>query len=237
MTTVIVGSNNPSLYSMTDRVVRPDRIIPIQEVMKIAENDPIWSARGKAIQSYAVLEQSLSRALALLGGMTLEIAATIFYKITSTGSRNAILEKLIHKKHGQKFNLFWNSYFRELRTIDIKRHEIVHWLSATNAAFNDQHMLLVGVMLVPPTYWGADPTLPRLLTGDLTAFSEKCDVFSRLCVMFTGATDEEGDRPDPAIFAPWLEIFQQPLVYPLPMDHPINQMPVTPETQPQSPRG
>jgi hypothetical protein len=46
--------------------------------------------------------------------MKRENATTIFYKITNTGSRSKILERLLRRKFGTTYNLFWNSYFKEL---------------------------------------------------------------------------------------------------------------------------
>ena len=59
--------------------------------------------------------------------MKLDVAQIIFVKITSADSRNKILAKLFKKKFGIDFNLFRNSLFDQLRSMDIERNEIVHW--------------------------------------------------------------------------------------------------------------
>ena len=56
-----------------------------------------------------------------------EVAGVIFFKISSTAVRIAIMEKLIHDRHGPRYNLFWNAFLKQLRQIDTKRNEIVHW--------------------------------------------------------------------------------------------------------------
>lgn len=205
ISTFLIGNPNVESYSVTDGIVRPDGIIPLEEVMKMTEHDPIWTARGKAIQAYAMLEQAMCRTLSSLSGMTFEAAATIFYKITSAGSRNAIIEKLMHKKFDSKFNLFWRPLLKEMRRIDGKRNEIVHWLSVANAALDQDSILIVGVCLVPPTFnenkTGAHP---RLTVKNLNHFSSECDVFSRLCSTFNFATRADAD---PIESGPWLEIF------------------------------
>jgi hypothetical protein len=144
ISTLLLGSTNPDHYSMTDGVVRSDKNIPLQVALDMAEQDPIWGHRGRAIQSYAILEQALSGALAEFGGMTRENATTIFYKITNTGSRSKILQKLLRRKFGTTYNLFWNVYFKELTRIDLRRSEIVHWLSAMNVALNTHNMIDYG---------------------------------------------------------------------------------------------
>jgi hypothetical protein len=205
-------------YSMTDGIVRRDRNIPLDDALKLAQQHPIWANRGKAIQSYAILEQSLSRALADLGDMARETAATIFYKITNTDSRRNILEKLLHKKYGTRFNAFWNAYLKELRYIDLKRNAIVHWLSVMYVALNTDNVMIIGIELIPPSYTGGEPS-EHITSDDLTAFAQKCDVFGRLCGMFVSATSDKL-MPD-EIRSSWLEICQQPLVYPLPVGHPL----------------
>lgn len=216
---------------MTDGVVRPDKNIQLQVALEMADQDPIWAHRGRAIQSYAILEQALSSALAEFGGMPRENATTIFYKITNTGSRSKILERLLRRKFGATYNLFWNAYFKELRQIDLRRNEIVHWLSAMNVALNTSDMMLMGVTLIAPDSLGRQSPPQQLTSKDLIAFADKCEVFSRLCNMFLGvvANHITGDAAKP-----WLDIFQKPLVYPLPATHPLlAQTPPAPETPPQ----
>lgn len=202
---------------MCDGIVHADKNLPLEDAMDLCERDPIWAERGKAIQGYAILEQSACSLLSDLGGMSSEVAATVFFKISSASSRSSILEKLLHAKHGSRFNPFWNSYVKELRTIDNKRNEIVHWLSAASVALNDQDMMIVGVTLIPPSsLHRKEEASPYLTSRDLKAFAEKCDVLARACNMFIHANKPDTDAAEAD---PWLKIFQQPLVYPLPAGH------------------
>lgn len=233
VSTFLIGGTDPMLYSLTDGKVRPDKKIDLGDAIKLTEQDPIWAARGKAIQSYAILEQALSWLLADLSDMSRENAATVFYKITNSDARNKILEKLVHKKHGRKYNLFWNAYFKELLKIDRKRNEIVHWLSAMNAAMNTHDMMIIGVALIHPTSIIGHSAPPTQITShDLVEFAIKCDIFARLCIMFRLATSHKEFGEDAR--RTWLDIFQQQLVYPLPANHPLlGQNPPMPETRPQ----
>jgi hypothetical protein len=235
ISTFLVGSEDSKLYSITDGIVRLDKNIPLDDALKLGEQDPIWVNRGKAIQSYAMLEQSLCLLLAGLAAVDLETAGTIFYKITNTGSRSGILERLLQKKHGTKFNPFWNAYFKELRQIDLKRNAIVHWLSAMNTAINTQDMMIVGITLIPPGSIHSGGPPEHLTSKDLIAFTNKCGVFARLCTIFDGVTSDR--IPDDDTKKTWLEIFQRSLVYPLPADHLLNQTPAKPDTPPQSSPG
>jgi hypothetical protein len=108
VSTFLIGATEPRLYSMTDGVSRESPNVPLEDVIKWARYDPIWAARGEAIQGYASVESGLSNLLRALTGMAHEAALTIFYKITNTNARNSILEKLLHQKCGAKFNVFWN---------------------------------------------------------------------------------------------------------------------------------
>jgi hypothetical protein len=230
ISTFLINSPNPEHYSITDGIVRSDRNMPLDAALKLAENDPIWTNRGQAIQSYAILEQSLCHALAQLGDMNSDTSLTIFYKITNTSSRDSILERLLHKKHGARFNLFWNAYFKQLRQINLRRNELVHWLSAMNVGFNEQNIMMVGITLIHPASLEDKAPSNQLTSKDLIAFSEKCEIFARLCNMFCMATS---DKVDEDTKKTWLEIFQQPLVYPLAVDHPLSQRPATPDSPPQ----
>jgi hypothetical protein len=226
-------SNNPdeTLYTTSKRIVRPPGLIPLDEASKLAELDPIWAERGKAIQSYALLEQSLCSLMEHLGDIPESVAPIIFYKITSTGVRKAIIEKLLHRKHGSKFNLFWNQYLESLRPIDIKRNQIVHWLSVSNVKVDSESTLHSGVMLVPPNFHAASEDGPHLTTKDLKAFSKKCSDFADLATIFW----KINTRPyEFTSTESWMKIFQQPLIYPLPEDHLLFQTRATPQTQPLS---
>jgi hypothetical protein len=231
ISTFLIGSPNPAYYSLTDGIVRPDKRIDLGDALKLAEQDPIWANRGKAIQSYAMLEQSLSFLLADLGGMSRETAWTIFYRISNTDSRSKILQKLLRKKHESLFNLFWNAYFTQLKQINIKRNEIVHWLCAMNAAINTRDMMIVGITLIHPSSLGDKAPHTQITSNELIDFATKCDVFARLCTMFVGVTSNQLTEDEAK---PWLDIFQQPLVYPLPADHPLNQTTAIPDNPPQS---
>ena len=61
--------------------------------------------------------------------------------------------------------------------------------------------------------------------GDLTTFRAHCDIVSRSLVMFVAFL--KGELPV-EVRDTWREIFQQPLVYQLPPDHPLYRKPIEP---------
>jgi hypothetical protein len=62
-------------------------IISLDDAQQLAARDEFWAIRGKAIQSYANLEQSLARLFSALAGTTQKIGGTIFFRISSADTR------------------------------------------------------------------------------------------------------------------------------------------------------
>ncbi|MBV9570564.1 MAG: hypothetical protein JO056_04905 [Alphaproteobacteria bacterium] len=197
-------------------------------VNKLFAIDPFWGNRGKAIDAYAGLEQSLCDLMRTAGEMPRRVAGTIFFKITNSGARNGILEKLIHQRCGSTYNPFWNCYFRQLPPMDIERNKVVHWASRTNVIIDEHHLMWVGTSLVPPTY-ATEITEEAVTYMGLVAFAKKCGVFAALCDMFSWVMFDK-EHPWTESADAWRDIFQQPLVYPLPADHLLFRTPPKPST-------
>ncbi len=134
------------------------------------------------IQSYANLEQSLCLLFVHLTGMPLEIAAIIFFKIVNAATLFSILEKLLRKKHGATYSLFWNSFLGILRAqVTPLRNQIVHW----NAVDFAQDMTGSEMVLMPPTFYLPSVDGPQRITvADMSEFRNKCYFLSHLCDMF-----------------------------------------------------
>jgi hypothetical protein len=113
-------------------------IIKLEDAMKLASADEFWAIRGKAIQSYASLEQSMALLFSVVAGTDRETANIIFFKITSADSRNKIIEKLFRKKCKDDYNLFRNSLLKHLRPIDIERNEVVHCNVVNHVGADDE---------------------------------------------------------------------------------------------------
>jgi hypothetical protein len=159
-----------------------------------------------------------------------DVAGIIFFKIINVGTLYGILEKLLKKKHGATYSLFFNSFLKILRNeISAKRNEIVHW-NVTHFVNEDGHEL----RLMPPNMWEYGPNSPpEITTEKLIEFIDKCVFFGRLCNMFTVViTPEMLANVDAASQRTWRDIFLQPVVYPPPLGHPLNPKPPAPEIQP-----
>jgi hypothetical protein len=71
-------------------------------------SDLIHVLRGRAINEYANVEQSLCRLFGTLLGTDLQLGAIVFYRITNTHSRNQILDDLLAEKHGLTYESYWS---------------------------------------------------------------------------------------------------------------------------------
>ena len=86
----------------------PDEQTPtphLEKLFREVAEDEFWAIRGKTINGYADLEQSLCQLFAFLGGIERDIVGIIFFKITSH-QRNSILDRLFKKKFGDQYSLF-----------------------------------------------------------------------------------------------------------------------------------
>jgi hypothetical protein len=192
------------------------------EVLRAALSNPMWAIRGRAIQEYATLEQSLFRLFVFLTSTEPRIAGVVFFKQTSSQARNAIFDKLIRTKFGSEYALFWNSYLSHLRPIDTRRNEIVHWNTIITMALDEKGGQVNTPMLGSPNFWAYEENTPFIKTDDLMGFIIKCNIYARLCTMFYATVAELLDQERRQ---PWLDIFRQPIVYPLPADHPLCKTP------------
>lgn len=195
--------------------------IDLADAFRIAAEDGFWAVRGKAVQSYASLEQSLCQLFALLAGTTDEVASIIFFKIPA-GARNRILEKLFHRKFPNDFALFRNSLIKLLQPLDNERNEIVHWNVITNVIGDDQGRATVSVSLRPPGFVHNVTNAPEKDTFSLLKFMEKCGFFARLLNMFRFVMTTDSDHFSQEDKSQWLAIFAQPIVYPPPAGHPLS---------------
>jgi hypothetical protein len=182
--------------------------------------------RGKAIDAYAKLDSSLFILFVMLGEIRWDIAGVIYHNIIDTRTRGRILSKLMRKKYKDQYRIFWRSLERGVARITEARNKIVHHV--------------VGHMQNPVTKQFA----PVLIYGDVSnfnikdqppidisqieAFVKECDFYHRLINMFyTSLTPTIDSVWDEATRQSWREIFQQPIVYPPPNNHPLFQNSVT----------
>lgn len=193
--------------------------INLGEALRVAAEDQFWGIRGRAVQSYASLEQSLCRLFAKLSGTTDDVAGTIFFPIGGH-VRSRITERLVKRGPYDQYALFFKSLLKELRTIDGERNEIVHWNVINHVSGDADGGASVNVSLRPPDFMNNFRDRPEKDSQSLLKFMEKCGFFARLINIFLAAT--AGGQIAEADREPWLSIFQQTIVYPPPAGHPLS---------------
>jgi hypothetical protein len=115
------------------------------------------ATRLKAINSYASLEFVLSLVLAALLRIDHALASIVFFRVTNTRSRYAIIFDLLRKRYGSQFTPFWKSLEGKLSALDNRRNNIIHWLHVasvsleqaaggveTETALRPQHRFVAG---------------------------------------------------------------------------------------------
>jgi hypothetical protein len=204
--------------------------IDLEQVFAESSQDPFWAIRGKAIQSYANLEQSLCRLFANFSGMPMDVAAIVFFKIVNAGTLHGILEKLLKKKHGATYSIFWNSYAKTIRQVTEVRNHVVHW----NVSTTIDDSGFSGLSLIPPNIWEYGPNSPApITTADLLEFITQCDFLTRLGNMFHMIlTPHIVAGMDAGTVQTWRDIFLQPVTYPPPGNHPLCPKTPVPGNQP-----
>lgn len=192
--------------------------IDLTEVTAIAARDGFWATRAQAIHAHVTLEQSLCLLFQSVTNIAPEMTGLVFFKITSARGRATLLDALIRKRFESKYNLFWNSFLKQLEAVDNRRNEIVHWVTTTNIGTLDSAgKPVVELTLIPSTFLHSAQPTAVINTKDLCDFIKRRDLFARLCNMFGLAlTGKMGDERTKA----WLNVFEQSLVYPFPIGYP-----------------
>ena len=192
-----------------------EKTIRLDDVSQIASEDPFWAVRGKAIQSYATLEQSLCGVFAFVAGVDKSIAGTIFFNIASAHSLARILERLVQKRYKDNYRLFWTSIVKGFRRISEERNQIVHWMAAsTVSGLDSDGRPVVSMSLISPNFWDQISDQPAVTTETLVNFISKCDVYGRACNLFLLHIMGTALRDD---------MFNCPLIYPLQDGHPLSR--------------
>jgi hypothetical protein len=210
-------------------------VMPIVDLGTMPRDINLMIARIGAIESYAKVEQSLCGLFASLMGAPMDKAAIVFFRLTNTHSRNAIIEQLLKKAHGAEYDIYWygiqkNGLLPLIRQLDSKRNEIVHWHGRTNIALAGEDSSF-SESLVPPNFWGGSTA--SISAADLHEFIQKADFVYRSINMFNWVTTSHLAGAD-AARPTWLQIFAQPVTYPPENTHPLSQNYKGPESPPQS---
>ena len=90
---------------------------------------PLFDAeRLRSLERYAALEMKLAFLLSALLGVDGGKGFVIFYRITNTRSRYAIISDLLARSEFAETKPFWTSLEKALVKLDSFRNNIVHWV-------------------------------------------------------------------------------------------------------------
>jgi hypothetical protein len=89
--------------------------------------DTFDEARMRALKDYAELEHQICLLLMAVLKVEAEIASAVFYQISNTRSRYAIISSLLDIRHKQTFAKAWPRLEHWLKPRDSARNHIVHW--------------------------------------------------------------------------------------------------------------
>ena len=179
--------------------------------------------RGNCLNAHSFVENSLVSLFAHLLGTSRDFAGVVFFKMNNSRARSAALERMLKKRHGAAFNVFWNSYAGTLQALDRERNNIVHW--TIRSFTTDGHV--THAVLEPPNYEDKTDATPQIEIETLIEFIKKCDFIARMTEMFlfvlgcrfafVNVQDARNNE------STWREVFLKPISYPPPDNHPIFQ--------------
>ena len=180
---------------------------------QIAE-DQLAALRGRAIQEYGIVEQSVCQLFSHLSGTGPNVAGVVFFNVRDAHSIHRILRRPLEKRYGQQYSVFWMSLAALIRQCSEVRNKIAHWGVRVEVGDGGFQRL----SLIPPNFWDLDSSIAPLTTEDIEDFVGRCAFASRLCNMFVRFL--EGDAPD-EMKATWLAVFSSAAEYPPPVGHPL----------------
>jgi hypothetical protein len=200
--------------------------IALQLIPTLEEGKAFLLARGGAIGAYALVEQELFALFSHLMNVPMDYAGVPFFRINNARARNAILSRLLRKRHGSAYNIFFNSLITShLQQMDEKRNQIVHWAIWLNVVESPNGEQKLHSSLNPPNYWDWAEGSPKIYINEIYDFIVKCDFLSHLINMFgatiSGQWEKTQVQGGGASEATWREIFRQPVTYPPPCNHPL----------------
>jgi hypothetical protein len=203
--------------SMTEDPGR-ESAYPIGKYPAVNQNALLLS-RALAIQAYAMLEFSLSILFCHWLGTTSDVGSLVFFRITSSHTRNSILKDLKQKRLQDQHNLFWNSLLKFIRALDDRRNEIVHCVIMNNIDLSSPHENASKLTLSSlRDLLSHNQNRASIDEHDLNDFIKRCEFASRLVNLFHTLQGEHRTQMPREL----IDLFDRRLVYPPPDDHPLS---------------
>jgi hypothetical protein len=143
-----------------------------------------------------------------------DVAGVMFYRMNNARARMLTLERLLHKKHKDKYNIFWKSLSSYLQSIDKKRNLIVHWTTEKTSTSEGKSW----TCLVSLNYWDKKDDPEKIYLEDLYNFALVSNFFYHLIQHFVWVISESPKKIDLS----WSDICLQAVVFPPPKTHPLH---------------
>lgn len=195
------------------------------------ERKQFMLARSHCIEYYAAYEERLAQLCSHFMGVPIDVSGIFFFRMNNARSRHAAIEKLLRKKYGDQYNLFWNSLLKgHMGPMDDIRNKIVHWKLGVNygMAGRPPHGLVdtQWYSLFAPNWSDRTADSEVLFLHDLYEFILKTNFICQLLYFFHQHLlgEERPMTPDtsPLVLHPaWPQIFAEPITYPPPDTHPL----------------
>ena len=171
----------------------------------MAEISSFDFARLAALKQYSDLERELSMVMRYALGTDHQAAVVVYYGITNTRARYAIIGKLLGTRDNGAYRKSWECIERWLTPCDTDRNQLIHWSEgeATIIDFQLEGPTAISTHKVLRHPSGGGPKSPHHSERDIWIKRDKMRVMLQIVNRF-GLT-----LAAPTGW-PWLDIFQRP---------------------------
>lgn len=195
-------------------------------------DDNLRFVRGIAVESYAGIEASLVVLMARLMAVENDVAAIVFFKVTSPKTRNSIIRALAQRSLPDRYFAYWDGtpgtpghprtpgLWALIEQLDEARNSIVHWHVSSNAMSSPNAPTIKWDDLRMPYYWargiGKDPVDTDYIEGFI-----KRARFVQFSLEYFMRVAFKPDVLAPAELDMWIKVFAKPPVFPPARGHPV----------------
>jgi hypothetical protein len=155
----------------------------IEITLAADEQELVFHAlRGRAIQEFAALEQSMLRVLAALTGQQVREAAVVFFNIRNSNTLLNTFDGLMERRFGDRYLEIWKPLVKLIRHLTNERNCIVHYNVFLNISPEKEWTLR------PADFYHVGKEPPRILRkSDIVSFVGKCNFANSICGFFSMA--------------------------------------------------
>jgi len=166
------------------------------------------ASRLTALNQYAMLEVQLAHLLQTLLDTSISKANTIFYRVTNTRSRYAIIDSLISLTDDASARKFWSKIEKDLNPIDQFRNNLVHWVPVVDLGNSSEVLKNTPHQSLQPGHSIYKQDAARLTAVDIQKRLPDINRMTLLVSVFRWYFGETFPEPQRSA---WREIFLQPI--------------------------